>query len=94
LGLDIEIDELEILLKIETIWQTLIEAEAKSSNLLQREMQILHNMLQRVDINLELLSNFITKRFYINREPKEIKEFLVAIKKDTVVGFIIKNIRR
>ena len=94
MGLDIEIDELEILLKIETIWQTLIEAEAKSSNLLQREMQILHNMLQRVDINLELLSNFITKRFYINREPKEIKEFLVAIKKDTVVGFIIKNIRR
>jgi hypothetical protein len=51
-------------------------------------------MLQRVDINMELLSDFITKRFYINREPKEIKEFLVAIKKDTVVGFIIKNIRR
>jgi hypothetical protein len=33
-------------------------------------------------------------KFYVDKEPSDIKEFLVALKKDTEVGFITKKIRR
>ncbi len=94
LGLNIDIKEIESFIAIENSWQNLIDSEITDSNLLKREMKILHNILKVVDIDLELLSDFITKRFYIDKEPNKIKEFLIATKKDAIVGLVIKNIRR